>query len=138
MELQLGGNLSAWSGADCDNVLPGGNIVIDPTGTPCWSTAENAIDYESHVKGGFFTGSSYATALAVGVAALVLLCQDPNMIGTENINKGTCRTYRLRKHSKIWVHRRRPADPYLSALGKRDSLISWEISTLATKNLEKG
>ena len=92
------GNPSAWSGADCDYVLPGGNLVIDPTSTPYWSTEENAIDYESHVKGGFFTGSSYATALAVGVAALVLLCQDPNMIGDENIDKGAYRTHqRIKK-----------------------------------------
>jgi len=97
------GNPSAWSGADCDYVLPGENIVIDPTNTPCWPTEDNAIDYASHLKGGSFTGSSYATALAAGVAAgvaaLVLLCQDPNMIDTENINKGTYRNYRRIKRA---------------------------------------
>ena len=88
------GDPSAWSGADCDYVLPGEGIAFDHTNTPYWPTENNAIDNASHAKGESFTGSSYATALAAGVAALVLLCQDPNMIGTENPNKTTYRTYR--------------------------------------------
>ena len=88
------GNPSDWSGADCDYVLPGEKIVIDTINTPCWLAENDGIDYASQNKGGSFTGSSYATALAAGVAALVLLCQDPNMIGPENTKKETYPAYR--------------------------------------------
>lgn len=78
------GAVSDWSGKEVDYVLPGENIEIDD---PMSGHNAHLLEHPSsnashhgHLTHPTATGSSYATALAAGVASMIIYCAEVALI----------------------------------------------------------